>query len=252
MIDMHCHILHGIDDGPKEIDISLKLCEMAMENGIEKIIVTPHLAKLRGLDDFIELRDELLDELRAEINRRGMILEIYAGAEVYISEEVFYSGSLNKASMNGSRYLLIEFDFSGVGFSKVLKYVEAIIDMDLVPIIAHPERYEFLQENYERVDVLLDKGALLQINSGSLASMGSREEFELAYEITLKNAASFIGTDAHSIHNRPNDLLRMLRWFPPDISQRGLNQMLNIFPDSIINNRPIHMLDRRPLRKHRQ
>ena len=252
MIDIHCHILHGMDDGPREIDTSVSLCEMAMENGIEKIIATPHLTRLREIDEFIEMRDERLDELRGEIKRRGMILEIYGGAEVYIGEEVFYSGTLNKATLNKSRYLLVEFDFSGIRFSSVAQYIDQIIDMDLVPVVAHPERYSFLQENYERADILLDKGALFQINSGSLASRGSLEEFELAYEMTMKNAASFIGTDAHSLRNRPNDLLKMLRFFPPDISQRGLNQMLNISPERIIRNEQILTQERRPLRKHRR
>jgi protein-tyrosine phosphatase len=249
MIDIHCHLLHGIDDGPKEIDTSIRLCEMAMENGIEKIIATPHLAKLNDIDAFIELRDFKLDELRKEIKKRDMMIQIYAGAEVFVGDDIFYSGPLNKAAMNGSRYLLIEFDFFGVGFTTVLKYVEEIMKMDLIPIIAHPERYSFFQENYERVDFLLDKGVLLQMNAGSLASMGSREEFDLAFEMALKNAASFIGTDAHSIRNRPNDLLKMLRCFPPNISQRGLNQMLNISPEAVLKNEPISTMDRRPLRK---
>ena len=251
MIDIHCHILHGIDDGARDIDTSVRLCEMAMENGIEKIMVTPHLSNFRELDAFIELRDLRLEELRNEIKKRNMMLQIFGGAEVLASDELFYSEPLNRATLNGSRYLLIEFAFFGVSFTSVLKYVDEVMKMNLVPIIAHPERYTFFQENYERVDYLLDKGVLFQMNAGSLASMGSKEEFDLAFEMALKNATSFIGTDAHSIRNRPNDLLAMLRCFPPNISQRGLNQMLNVLPEAVIKNEPISVMDRRPLRKRR-
>ncbi len=252
MIDIHCHILHGIDDGARDLETAVRLCEMAMENGIEKIIVTPHFSNFNELDAFIELRDQKLEELRYAIKKQGLWLEAIGGVEVYVGDDIFYPIPLNKAAINGSRYILIEFSFSDVGFLSVLKYVEEVMKMGLIPIIAHPERYTFFQENWETIDTLLDKGVLFQINAGSLASKGRRDEFELAYEMALKNAASFIATDAHSINNRPNDLLKMVRSFPPDISQRGLNQMLNVSPEALIKNKDISMADRRPLKKRRQ
>ncbi len=252
MIDIHCHILHEMDDGPKDIETSVSLCEMAMENGIEKIIVTPHLANLYELDDFVARRDQKLSELRDEVDDLGMLLKIYAGAEVLISDDIFHSFPLEKVTLNASKYILVEFDFLGLGFSNVLRYIDEIFKMNLVPVIAHPERYSFLQDQYDRVNYLLDMGVLMQINAGSLASNGSRDEFDLAYEMALKNAATFIGTDAHSIRNRPNDLLRMLRIFPPNISQRGLNQMLNLAPEAVIKNESImRSLDSGILKKRR-
>lgn len=252
MTDIHCHILHGIDDGPRDIDTALRLCMLAMENGIDTIVATPHLTTLGELDAFIDFRDNRLDELRYEIKRREMLIDIYAGAEVYASEELFYPLSLEKATINGSRYILVEFDFMGLSFSSVLRYIEEIRRRDLVPIIAHPERYSFLQVQYDRVNFLMDMGALFQINAGSLASMCGREEFNLAYEMVLKNAASFIGSDAHSLRNRPNDMLKMIRDFPPNISRKALDRMLNINPQEVIRNETVkRSLDSGLLKKRR-
>lgn len=252
MTDIHCHILHGIDDGPRDIDTALRLCMMAMENGIDTIVATPHLTTLGDLDAFIDFRDNRLEELRYEINRREMLIDIYPGAEVLASEDFFYPVPLEKATINGSRYILVEFDFTGLRFSTVLRYIEEILKRDLVPIVAHPERYSFLQVQYDRVNFLMDMGCLFQVNAGSLASMGSREEFDLAYEMVLKNAASFIGSDAHSLHNRPNAMLKMIRDFPPNISRKALDRMLNLNPQAVIKNKSVmRSLDSGLLKKRR-
>lgn len=252
MTDIHCHILHGIDDGPRDIDTALRLCMLAMENGIDTIVATPHLTTLGEIEAFVDFRNNRLEELRYEIKRRKMLIDIYAGAEVYASEDFFYPLPLEKATINGSRYILVEFDFTGLSFSTVLRYIEEIIRRDLVPIIAHPERYSFLQAQYDRVNFLMDMGVFFQVNAGSLASMGSREEFNLAYEMVLKNAASFIGSDAHSLRNRPNDMLNMIRSFPPNISRKALDRMLNLNPQAVIKNEPVmRSLDSGLLKKRR-
>lgn len=252
MIDMHCHILHGIDDGPKDLATALQLCYMAMENGIEKIIATPHLTSLIDMEPFMQVRNQRLAELRAELERREMLLEIYPGAELFAGDDLRYPLPMEEATLNNSRYILVEFDFFGMSFSTVLGYIEEILRRDLVPVIAHPERYSFLQVQYDRVNFLMDMGVLFQINAGSLASMGSKDEFDLAYEMVLKQAATFIGTDAHSLRNRPNELLRMIRSFPPNISQRGLDRMLNTAPQAVLDNKTVmRSLDSGLLKKKR-
>ena len=194
MTDLHCHILHGIDDGPRDIDAALQLCMVAMENGIDTIVATPHLTTLGELDAFVDFRDNRLEELRYEIKCREMPIELYPGAEVLAGEDFFYPVALEKATINGSRYILVEFDFMGLRFSTVLRYIEEILNRDLIPIIAHPERYSFLQVQYDRVNFLMDMGVLFQVNASSLANMSGREEFNLAAEMVLKNTVSFIGS----------------------------------------------------------
>jgi len=238
MIDIHCHILHNIDDGPKDIEASLALCEMAYGNGIEKLIATPHCECMADFNEFLQIRDARIEELRGETQKRGIFIDIYAGAEVFVNDDIFFAAALDKAALNAGRYLLVEFDFYNVSISRILKYTEEIIKTGLVPIIAHAERFTFFQEDYEVINFIADRGALFQINAGSLAGFGNREEFRLAYELALKNVASFIATDAHSF-GRPNDMLRMVRSFPPDISPRNLNRMLYTAPQAVIDNQDL-------------
>lgn len=252
MTDIHCHILHEMDDGPADIATALRLCETALNNGIDKIIATPHLTAPEDIDAFIRLRDEKLTELRAAMDRIGVPLEFYPGAEVLLTDTIFYAGPLHKATLNGSRYLLVEFEFFGVGFASVMKYLDEIFKMDLVPVIAHPERYSFFQRDYERVNYLYERGARFQLNAGSLAGFGSREEYDLAHEFAYRKAASFIGTDAHSVRNRPNDLLALLRHFPSDISQSALDYMLNLAPAAVIKDEPLPDIDAAMLKNRRR
>ncbi|NLP47926.1 MAG: hypothetical protein GX345_03170 [Clostridiales bacterium] len=252
MIDIHSHILYGMDDGPRDIETSFALCRMAVENGIDQVFATSHLTQLHDIASYVQARDDRIKNLQELVDQRGLGLKIYPGAEVYASDDLFFTDSLESVTMNKSRYLLVEFPMRGISFSTVLRYVEHIFEKGLTPIIAHPERYSFIQKQYDRANFLLDMGALLQVNAASLAGMDGREEFELAYEMVLKNAANFIATDAHSLRNRPNNLLRMIRYFPPNISRRGLDRMLNISPQAVVNNEPVpRSLDTGLLRRRR-
>ncbi len=249
MTDIHSHILYDIDDGPDSLGESVRMCETAAEYGIDKIFTTSHLTSPDRLDDFLKKREHRLERLREEIDARGLNLELYPGAEVFVNDDVFYAQGLERATLNKSRYLLIEFDFSALSASRLVRYVEEIFNIGCMPIVAHPERYKYLQKDYGIVNYLVDMDVLFQVNAGSLASLGSREEFELAYQMVINNAASFIATDAHSHHGRSNDLLRMVRFFPPDIRRESLDYMLYESPQAVIENRPMPKIVRRRIVK---
>ncbi|MBQ5824008.1 MAG: hypothetical protein IIW48_04300, partial [Clostridia bacterium] len=98
-----------------------------------------------------------------------------------------------------------------------IKYVEEIKSRGYYPIIAHPERYRFIQQNYDIANHLADMGVLFQLNSSSLAGFGGIESRELAYAMAASGMASFIGSDAHSLAHRPNNLLEQRDMFPVTI-----------------------------------
>lgn len=250
MIDLHAHILYDIDDGPDTPYESMRLCEMAVENGIERIVSTSHLLHPLELPDFLPRRNDRILRLRERIEKAGLPLRIYPGAEVYIDDEIFDAHHLDKVTINNSRYLLIEFDFHGLTPRRLIRYVDEIFRRNLVPIIAHPERYSYLQRDWGLVDFLVHRGALFQINADSLAGRTGREEFELAYRMARRGAASFIATDAHSTLGRPNDLLRMIQSFPPDISRENLDYMLYRAPFSVLANKEVPPIRRGEVRRH--
>lgn len=239
MVDIHCHILPGIDDGSKNMEESVKLCALGRSNHIKQMAATPHFNAIGDLDEFLEIRDEKAAKLREENAKLGIDVEIFCGAEVFVDDDIFYSKNLKRAAINNSRYILIEFDFYNNNVRSIFEYLDEIRSMGLIPIIAHPERYEYFQMDYDAVNEFFSRGVLFQINASSLASRGSMEDFELAYEMAFKGAAAFIATDAHSVRHRPNDLEKMLRTFPQDIDRDLMNRMLKTNAQHVLNDEPV-------------
>lgn len=244
MIDIHCHILSGMDDGARNPEMSLQMCKIAEMNNIKHIVATPHINVLDDIERFIAIRDERLQFLRNEINKRNINVNVYPGAEVYVDDDIFFANNLKRLTINGSRYLLVEFSFRELQNKKIYDYLNEIIKMGLIPIIAHPERYQFFQYDYEAVNDLSRRGAIFQINAASLASMDGPQEFELAYSMAYNGIASFIGTDAHSSHHRPNNLKDMMRFFPPDISQFNMQMMVHDNAKCVLTDKELPVVDR--------
>ena len=217
MVDLHCHILHDIDDGARSLEESVHLCRLAVQNSIQTAVLTPHLVRPEHVDDVIELRDRRIEELRNALAKENIPLELVPGAEVFVNDDIFYAPSLDAATLGGTRYMLIEFDFNGLNINRIIKYVEEIKARGYYPIIAHPERYRFIQQNYDIANHLADMGVLFQLNSSSLAGFGGIESRELAYAMAASGMASFIGSDAHSVAHRPNNLLEQRDMFPVTI-----------------------------------
>lgn len=251
MIDLHTHILPEFDDGARNPDESLRLCAMGRANHIRATVATPHFNALGDIDNFLEQRDARVRMIKKALEDNKIDMQLFAGAEVYIDDDIFYSRKLNRLTINNSRYLLIEFPFSGLRLRDIHQYLEEIYGMGLIPIIAHPERYEYFQRDYDAVNELISRGILFQINAGSLASRDGHEEFELAYEMAFRGAASFIATDAHSPFGRTNDLGQMLREFPDDIDPRLMEKMLFLNPKAVLNDNDLPRLNYSRLEKRR-
>lgn len=249
MIDIHSHILNNIDDGARDLETSLRMCRVALENGINRIVATPHVRTMDNIDDFIRQRDNKIRILREKLTEENIDVEICPGAEVYVDDDIFFANDLTRLTINSSRYLLIEFAFRNLRLRKIYEYMDEVVRMGLVPIIAHPERYEYFQQDYEAVNSLAKNGVLFQLNAASLASLDGRQEFELAYSMAYNGLATFIGTDAHSLVHRSNNLSQMMRFFPADISKRNLEVMLRDGAAAVLADEAVPHLERKEIRK---
>lgn len=239
MIDFHCHILPGIDDGADNMREAVRLCEIAVENKITKSIVTPHLADVNEADSFIRLRDRRLDELRAELDRRNIGLELYPAAEIFVNDDIFYAPNLDSATINGTNYVLIEFSFRGLNINRLLKYVQEFTARGYQPIIAHPERYAYMQADYDIVNHLADIGVLFQLNSASLAGFSGPAAQELSYAMAYNGLAAFIGTDAHSVAHRPTNLSEQAQYFPRSVSHETYEKLLSKNAQAVLDGKQI-------------
>ncbi len=227
LVDLHCHILHGIDDGARSLEESVHLCRIAADNSIQIAVATSHLVHPEDVNEFVRIRDKRINELRRVLDEKKIPLEIVPGAEVFVNDDIFYAPSLDAVTLGGSRYMLIEFDFNGLNITRIIKYIEELLARGYIPIIAHPERYRFMQQNYDIVNHLADIGVLFQVNSSSLAGFCGNEAKELAVAMVSSGIASFIGTDAHSVAHRPNNLLEQIKLFSAPLDFDTCDRLLD-------------------------
>lgn len=250
MVDLHCHILHGIDDGARSLEESVHLCRIAADNAIQLAVVTPHLVHPEAVNEFVRIRDKRIDELRRVLDEKEIPLEIVPGAEIFVNDDIFYAPSLDAVTLGGSRYILIEFDFNGLNINRLIRYVNEFISRGYAPIIAHPERYRFMQQNYDIVNHLADMGVLFQVNSSSLAGFSGMEPRELSFAMVSSGIASFIGTDAHSVAHRPNNLLEQSKHFPVSVDYDTYERLLDknarvILADGVLERGQVYPIRRK-------
>ncbi len=207
MIDIHTHILPGIDDGSETMEDSLAMAEMALRCGVDTLVVTPH-SNVEGVFDnyYDDAYIRCFRSLEEAIRQRGLPLTIVPGMEVYASEEVpelLRQGRL--ITLNHSRYLLMEFNFYEC-FDYIEYMLTEIIEAGYHPIVAHPERYHLIQKHTDIVCRFLEMGVSLQVNKGSiLGSFGYRSR-ETVLDLLEHKLVSFIASDAHSPYRRTTDM----------------------------------------------
>ena len=251
MTDLHCHVLHDIDDGPADLNASINLCRIAWNNQIERIVATPHITEFNKVDDFLRKREERLEDLRKALVKCDMRLELYPGAEVLVNAEAFHTDCLSHLTINQSRYLLVEFSYSGLNVKRLSSFMEGFQNCGLIPIIAHPERYQLFQHDCETLNSLLEKGAVLQVNASSLCMSGNRAENKLARELVRQRAVAFLATDAHSVQSRSSNLLDMLSCISLDIGFDYLDEMVNLNPNTVLQDKVIDTSPGRQIKKSR-
>lgn len=205
MIDIHTHILPQIDDGASSMEEALALARQAVQNGIHKVIATPH-HYARGYYSESGQIKEAAAKLNEALEQQGIELEVLTGQEVRVYDDLlndFEAGLLS--TLAGSSYLLIEFPSSNVP-AQVDDLFHELRLLDITPIIAHPERNRELANNISLLARLVDGGALAQLTSSSISGAMGRKLQKLALELCKKGLVHFIASDAHHAVTRPFDL----------------------------------------------
>lgn len=237
MIDLHCHILPDIDDGAADIYETLDMAKIAIDSGIHTIVATPHCNIPGDNHNYYDAKyTEAFDNAVSAINREKLNLTLLKGMEVFVT---FDLPSLIKdgkiITLNNSRYLLVEFDFyEDPEFVEFM--IERIVKLGLVPILAHPERYDFIKENPLFTTILKDKGCIFQANKGSfLGHFGSTTQ-TIAFDMLKQNLTSIISSDAHSSESRTPNMLKTRAVLDEICDTKAL---FEINPQKICLNQPL-------------
>jgi protein-tyrosine phosphatase len=202
MIDIHSHILPGIDDGAKTIEDSIEMAKKAVSEGIHTIIATPHHqnGKFKNIKSNIL---PLVKELNETLQERNVGLEVLAGQECRIYGEIledYRKGEILPLNQHSS-YLFIEFPSSSVPrYADRLLY-EIQVE-GLTPVIVHPERNAELIERPDKLYKLVKNGAVTQVTAASLTGYFGKNIQKFSQQMLQSNLAHFIASDAHNIHNR--------------------------------------------------
>ncbi len=195
MIDIHTHVLPGVDDGSPDIETSVASVQAAKDAGISEIVLTPHY--LRGsYDNPREKLLKILPGLQKAVKDAGIEMKFHAGAEVMLDTNILDDITQHDLHLADTKYVLVESSMNGFpGF-----FIQALYDLvrnGYKPILAHPERYMDIQMNLGMAEDLLHRNVYLQINSGSLTGGYGNNVERTAWELIDAGFAHFLASDNH-------------------------------------------------------
>ncbi|MCD7776638.1 MAG: hypothetical protein LUH54_04625 [Firmicutes bacterium] len=241
MIDIHCHIIPGVDDGSDSSDTSLMMAAMAADDGVDAIIATPHF--MHGGEDSEDRFNNLKSHaaaLQNMISTRGMPLKIYCGSEVLLTPDTVNMFSYNGffPRMNGTDYSLVEFFFDSE--PDIMKsHLKVLIENGVVPVIAHPERYTSVAKKKKIVFDWLDMGCFLQVNKGSFQGQFGRPAQKTAVWLMENRLPSFLATDAHNIAERSTRLSGIINHLSELYGDDYLSLLTDENPKRLLKGEPI-------------
>jgi protein-tyrosine phosphatase len=236
VIDVHHHCLPAVDDGPRDLAESIELCRLALEDGIDTIVATPHVLRGRWNESRARL-DEAIAELRAAV---GDAPKLLLGSEYFFAHDVTEVLQRGDAivPLAGSRYVLIEFATHAIP-----PLVEQpLYRMQLegwIPLIAHPERNVVFQSKPELLSSLVELGTKVQITAGSFTGDFGAEAEQAARAYLKRGLVHVIASDAHNVKRRP-PRMRAARAIVTELAgERVAEALFEENPRAIIENRSL-------------
>lgn len=236
LIDIHSHIIPGVDDGSESMEQSMKMLRVAAEEGIEKIILTPHQKADRrcvtpgGIDRRIGI-------LRERLIEAGISIQLYPGNEVFYRHglgELLEEGKIN--TLAGSEYVLIEF-FPEEDYAYIRNALNRVASFGYWPIVAHVERCTNVSASIKTLQELKeDTGCLYQLNSSSLLGEVGFRQKNICRRIIKEELADFVATDAHGDERRAPKLQQCAAWLDKKIGKSGMERLLINNPTAVIEN----------------
>jgi len=212
MIDFHTHILPGIDDGSRDIDMTERMLLMEKEQGVSHIYATPHFyAHRRSVQQFLERRQGALDKVNKLLEKRDDLPKITVGAEVYYFQGMGRAEHLPELCIEGTDILLLEMPFDQWTRDNLRDVTDIINRRNLRIVLAHIERYEQFQHHKEVWNEIINMPLTIQMNAGSFTAgltsgMHKRHTAKFCFNILKEYDNCIIGTDCHNLTDRPPDL----------------------------------------------
>lgn len=198
--DIHSHLLPGLDDGVKSFEEAEKVIQVLLESGFTKAITTPHIMADHYRNTATGIKSKA-EELNTYLKQKNIPLIIEAAAEYFFDETLMEQLSSNSELLTfGNKYLLFETNT----FAEPMMLNDFIFQLNvksIKPVLAHPERYQYLQNNFNRIEDLQARGVLFQVNALSLTGYYSGPIQKIANQLVDRRLVHFLGSDCHSLHH---------------------------------------------------
>ncbi|WP_411843761.1 tyrosine-protein phosphatase [Salinicoccus sp. HZC-1] len=237
MIDIHNHVLIGVDDGPQSEEEATNLLKQAIENGITDIIVTPH----HYSGDFINLKSKIMEkmeEITYIIKKHHLDIKLYPGQEIRINGDLVneLESGVN-LPLNQTQYVLVEFSFT-----EIVSYAENLFfDLQMkgyTPVIAHPERCRPMAKDPNKLYELIEKGAIGQLTAGSVCGALGEGMQETSLKMIEHNLVHVVASDAHHSTMRPFMLKEAYQVIEERLGAEYV-EYLNQNAEAILNNKEV-------------
>lgn len=239
-IDIHTHVLYGVDDGAKDRDQSQKMLEQALQQGITQLVITPHITDLSARPIIERILDHF-QQLQQMVSGQKLPLQLFSGAELFYNERIFDWLIEPWATINNNgKYFLFElplFDFP----KGVSEFIFQAKLKGITPILAHPERYIYLHKNMEKLISWHQQGCLMQMNAGSLTGHFGDEVAEFSRHLLEFRFYDLVASDAHNTEVRNFKVLPKAYEIANSILPVETCQLLfSTNPGKAITGEPIH------------
>lgn len=236
MIDIHTHILPGLDDGAASMEEAVAMAELAIDSGIRGIVATSH-GNLGGytLEDY----EEAFYSLRRALEKERIPITLYTGMEIFMNHEALeLLNQKELLTLNRTSYVLVEFDFQEELWM-VNDYLQSLQEEGYIPVIAHVERYDFVQRHLDEVYRWANQGYVLQGNKGSFLGAFGREVKETALSLLRHRLIHVIASDAHGIEGRTPSMGNIYRFLTENVPMQYRDVLLEENPERILRGKEI-------------
>ncbi len=239
MVDLHAHLVPGVDDGAETLAESVRMCEIAAADGIAAAVATPHQRHEFWPN---EVRSELVAGFETLIGAVGSRLELALGAEIRVDSELLAEVDLlpdgNLLPLAGSRYLLLELATAQVG-PDPRTVVHELAVAGWRPVLAHPERIPWLAEDPGALAELVERGALLQLTAMSVTGAFGKRARECCAFLLDNDLAHFVASDAHDTSKRLPVLSEAFRAVAAGWGEERAHRLTDTNPRAVLADRPL-------------
>jgi protein-tyrosine phosphatase len=234
MIDIHCHIMPGIDDGAADAQESLSMAKAAAEDGISHIVATPHIRETLHPPALLR---KYVEKLNQVMKKWQVPVEILYGADVYA---LLAPKEMLGYTINDSKYILIEFPYTHIP-AHAPDILFNLKLQGLIPIITHPERNPTVIQNPEKLFSLLTGDVYVQVTADSLLGNFGQQIRECTFYLLKKGAVHFIASDAHSAKTRGPVLYEAVKTARKIVGKDNARILVEDNPLAVISGKPIDL-----------